>query len=67
VVSQPFVTAVALVSAGALEIQAGRRFDDALRHLTEVRDAPHVFDSPWLFAWCSVELGIVLHVSPTWR
>ena len=57
---------MALVSAGALEIQAGR-FDDALRHLTEVRDAPHVFDSPWLLAWCSVELGIVLHVSPTWR
>jgi ATP/maltotriose-dependent transcriptional regulator MalT len=55
---EPFWTATAVATTGTLETIAGH-YDDALRHLTEVRDMAAQFDSAWLAAWCRVQLGIV--------
>ena len=52
----PFWTASAGLTLGAVETAVGR-YDDALRHLTEVRDLAERFDNPWLAAVSRVYLG----------
>jgi tetratricopeptide (TPR) repeat protein len=48
---EPFWTAVATDTLGELEMSIGR-LDDALRHLTEVRQLSEQFDNMWLgFSW----------------
>jgi predicted ATPase len=51
-------TAVAVLSAGHLEMAVGR-YDDAQRHVREARDLaePERFDYAWLAAWSRVQLG----------
>jgi predicted ATPase len=55
---EPLWTALAAGTLGSMETSAGRR-DDALRHLSEVRDLADRFDSAWLGAWSRVQLGTV--------
>jgi hypothetical protein len=52
----PFWTASAGITLGTLETTAGR-YDDALGHLTEVRDLADRFDSAWLGAMSRVFLA----------
>jgi hypothetical protein len=46
---EPFWTATAGLTLGNVETTVGR-YDDALHHLTEVRDLEGRFDNPWLAA-----------------
>jgi predicted ATPase len=55
---EPFWTALAAFTAGCIETTAGR-YDDALRHLSEVRDLAEGFDGTWLTAGSRVQLGIL--------
>jgi hypothetical protein len=55
---EPFWTALAAYTAGLVEMTAGR-YDDALLHLTEMRDLAERFDNPWLAAVSRVYLGIL--------
>jgi ATP/maltotriose-dependent transcriptional regulator MalT len=51
-----FWTALAAYTAGLVEMTVGRH-DDALRHLTEMRDLAERLDNPWLAAVSRVYLG----------
>jgi predicted ATPase/class 3 adenylate cyclase len=53
---EPFWTASAGLTVGSLEAIVGRH-DDALHHLTEVRDLADRFDNPWIAAIGRVGLG----------
>jgi predicted ATPase len=53
---EPFWTALAVYTAGLAELTTGR-YDDALRHLTEMRDLADRLDNPWLAAISRVYLG----------
>jgi predicted ATPase len=53
---EPFWTALAVGSVGALEKILGR-YDDALNHMHEARDLGDRFGSTWLAAWSRVQLG----------
>ena len=53
---EPFWTALAAYTAGLVETTVGR-YDDALRHLTEMRDLAERLDNPWLAAVSRVYLG----------
>jgi predicted ATPase len=53
---EPFWTALAAYTAGLVEMIVGR-YDDALRHLTQVRDLAERLDYPWLAAVSRVVLG----------
>jgi ATP/maltotriose-dependent transcriptional regulator MalT len=53
---EPFWTALAAYTAGLVEITVGR-YDDALRHLTEMRGLADALDNPWLAAVSRVYLG----------
>jgi predicted ATPase len=55
---EPLWTALAAGTLGSMETSAGH-CDDALRHLSEIRDLADGFDSAWLAAWSRVQLGIV--------
>jgi predicted ATPase len=52
----PVWTASAGLTAGLVETTVGR-YDDALRHLTEVRDLAQRSDNPWIAAMSQVGLG----------
>jgi len=53
---EPFWTALAAYTAGLVEMIVGR-YDDALRHLTQMRDLAERLDIPWLAAVSRVLLG----------
>ena len=53
---EPFWTAQAAADLGAVEMAVGR-YDDALRHLREMRDLAERFGYPWLAAWSRVLMG----------
>jgi predicted ATPase len=53
---EPFWTALAAYTAGFVEMAIGR-YDDALRHLTEMRDLAERFGNAWLTAASRVVLG----------
>jgi ATP/maltotriose-dependent transcriptional regulator MalT len=53
---EPFWAAVAASTAGVEEMAEGR-YDDALRHLTEVRDLGERVDNARLIAWSRVQLA----------
>jgi predicted ATPase/class 3 adenylate cyclase len=53
---EPFWAASAGLALGSVETAVGR-YDDALGHLTEVRDLAERFDNPWLAAVSRVYLG----------
>jgi predicted ATPase len=53
---EPFWTALAAYTAGFVETTVGR-YDDALDHLTEMRDLGQRFDNAWLTAASRVALG----------
>jgi len=53
---EPFWTALAVYTAGLVELNTGRH-DDALPHLTEMRDLAERLDNPWLAAVSRVYLG----------
>jgi predicted ATPase len=53
---EPFWTALAVYTSGLVELTLGR-YDDALRHLTELRDLADRLDNPWLAAIARVYLG----------
>jgi predicted ATPase len=53
---EPFWAAVAASTAGVEELAQGR-YDDALGHLTEVRDLGERVDNARLIAWARVQLG----------
>jgi predicted ATPase len=53
---EPFWTAQASADLGAVEMAVGR-YDDALRHLREMRDLAERFGYPWLAAWAQVLTG----------
>ncbi len=53
---EPFWTALANSTASYVEMTIGR-YDDALRHLTEMRDLVERLDNPWLTAVYRVYLG----------
>ncbi len=55
---EPYWTAVAVASAGYVEMAVGRH-DDALRRLTEARELAERLDNAWLAAWSRVQLGIL--------
>jgi predicted ATPase len=55
---EPFWTALANYTAGLVETTIGR-YDDALPHLTEMRDLAERLDNPWLGAVSRVYLGIL--------
>ena len=55
---EPFWTALAAFTAGLVEMTVGRH-DDALRHLTEMRDVAERFGNTWLAAVSRVQLGIL--------
>jgi ATP/maltotriose-dependent transcriptional regulator MalT len=65
---EPLWTAVALAAftVGSVETALGR-YDDALRHLTEVRALAERLDNPWLAAWSGVQLGTLAVVRAGWR
>jgi tetratricopeptide (TPR) repeat protein len=52
----PFWTATAGLTVGLVETTVGS-YDDALSHLTEVRDLAQRFDNPWIAAMSRVGLG----------
>jgi predicted ATPase len=53
---EPFWTALAVYTAGLVELTIGR-YDDALSHLTELRDLADQLDNPWLAAVSRAYLG----------
>jgi predicted ATPase len=53
---EPFWTAFAAYTAGLVELTVGR-YDDARRHLTEMRELAESLDNPWLAAVSRVYLG----------
>jgi len=53
---EPFWTALAVYTAGLVEMTIGR-YGDALGHLTEARDLAERFDNPWLAAVSRMYLG----------
>jgi predicted ATPase len=53
---EPFWTALAAFTVGTMETGLGH-FDDALRHLLEVRDLAERLDNALLAAWFRVQLG----------
>jgi predicted ATPase len=53
---EPFWTAIAAYTAGLVELTIGR-YDDARRHLTEMRDLAGSLDNAWLAAVSRVYLG----------
>jgi predicted ATPase len=53
---EPFWTALAACTAGFVEVTVGR-YDDALCHVTEMRDLAERLDDPWLAAVSRVYLG----------
>jgi predicted ATPase len=53
---EPFWTALAAYTAGLVEMTVDR-YDDAQRHLTEMRDLADRLDNPWLKAVSRVYLG----------
>jgi tetratricopeptide (TPR) repeat protein len=55
---EPVFTAIAAFTAGSLETALGR-YDDALRHLREVRDLAERSGGAWLGAGARVQLGIL--------
>ena len=55
---EPFWTALAVYTAGLVEVTIGR-YDDALRHLAEMRDLAERLDNPWLAAVSRVYLGML--------
>jgi hypothetical protein len=55
---EPFETALAAFTTGALETAVDRH-DDALRHLREACDLAEQFDNTWLAAGSRVQLGIL--------
>jgi predicted ATPase len=55
---EPVWTALAVGTAGTLELGTGN-YDDALGHLTEVRDLAAQFDIAFLAAWSGAALGIL--------
>ncbi|HEX5296748.1 MAG TPA: DUF4062 domain-containing protein [Streptosporangiaceae bacterium] len=55
---EPFWTALAAYTAGLAEMTVGR-YDDAQRHLTEMRDMAERFGNPWLAAVSRVYLGML--------
>ena len=55
---EPFWTALAVYTAGLVEVTIGL-YDDALRHLTEMRDLAERLDNPWLAAVSRVYLGML--------
>jgi ATP/maltotriose-dependent transcriptional regulator MalT len=55
---EPFWSAMAAYTAGLMEMTAGR-YDDALRHLTAMRDLAERCDHPWLAAVSRVYLGML--------
>jgi predicted ATPase len=54
--AEPFWTAIAASTIGVTETVAGR-YDDALRHLTEMRELAERIDNPELIASARVQLG----------
>jgi tetratricopeptide (TPR) repeat protein len=54
--AEPFWTAIAASTSGVTETVTGR-YDDALRHLTEMHDLAERIDNPELFAAALVQLG----------
>jgi tetratricopeptide (TPR) repeat protein len=55
---EPFWTAVALTTAGTIELSASR-YDDALRHLTQARDLAEGADSTWQTTFSEAQLGLL--------
>jgi len=55
---EPFWTALAVYTAGLAELTIGR-YDDALPHLTEMRDLAERLGNPWLAAVSRVDLGML--------
>jgi hypothetical protein len=55
---EPLWTAIALVTLGSLEMVVGR-YDDAARHLADVRDRADRFDNAWMATTAQVQLGIL--------
>ena len=55
---EPVFTAMAALTVGSLETTLGR-YDDALRHLREVRDLVDLSRGDWLAAGSRVQLGIL--------
>ncbi len=55
---EPFWTALAVYTAGLVETTIGR-YDDALPHLTEMRDLADRLGNPWLAAVSRVYLGML--------
>ena len=55
---EPYWTAVALTTAGNLEM-ALDRYDDALRRVRQARDLAGRLENRWLEAWAQVQLGIL--------
>jgi predicted ATPase len=53
---EPFWTALGAYTSGLVEMTVGR-YDDAGRHLTEMRDLAELLDNPWLAAVSRVYLG----------
>jgi predicted ATPase len=53
-----FWTALAAYTAGLVEMTVGR-YDDALHHLTDMRELAESLDNPWLAAVSRVYLGTV--------
>jgi predicted ATPase len=55
---EPYFTALAGAALGAAET-AGGHYDEALRHLREMRDTAERFGYAWLAAWSRAQLGTV--------
>jgi len=55
---EPFWTALAVYTAGLVEMTIGR-YGDAPPHLTEMRDLAERLDNPWLAAVSRVDLGML--------
>ncbi len=55
---EPVFTAIAVFTVGSLEMTLGR-YDDALRHLREVRDLAEASGGDWFAAGSRVQLGIL--------
>jgi predicted ATPase len=55
---EPVFTAIAVFTAGSLEMTLGR-YDDARRHLREARDLAEVCGGDWFAAGTRVQLGIL--------
>jgi len=55
---EPFWTAVALTTAGTIELSVSR-YDDALGHLTAARDLSEQVDGTWQTAFSRAQLGLL--------